>query len=288
MSAHEPTQDEKVLLSHPRSDAETHAINRQVWDRMAAAGEPLCTPATLKELANPLGTVDPLGWLGPTLRGWRVLCLAAGGGRHSALYSAAGAQVTVVDLSPAMLEIDRQMARQHGFDIQLIEGSMEQLPMLTTASFDLVIHPVSTCYVPKVGPVFAEVARLVAAGGMYVSQHKQPISLQATTEAEHHSRYRVEHTYYRDQAVPHPPHRNSTTARLRESGAREYLHRWEEIVGGICRSGFVIEDLVEPLHAKGDAAVGTFEHRATYIAPYVRIKARRIGVRQGLWVPGNR
>jgi hypothetical protein len=45
----------------------------------------------------------------------------------------------------------------------------------------------------------------------------------------------------------------------------------------LCRAGFVIEDLVEPLHAKADAEPGTFAHRSRYVAPYVRIKARRVG-----------
>ena len=43
------------------------------------------------------------------------------------------------------------------------------------------------------------------------------------------------------------------------------------------RAGFVIEDLVEPCHAKADAQPGTFAHRSQYVAPYVRMKARRRG-----------
>ena len=64
-------------------------------------------------------------------------------------------------------------------------------------------------------------------------------------------------------------------SRLREEGTLEYLHRWEEILGQLCRGGFVIEDVVEPSHAEINAEPGSFGHRCTYIAPYVRIKARR-------------
>jgi hypothetical protein len=45
----------------------------------------------------------------------------------------------------------------------------------------------------------------------------------------------------------------------------------------MCRSGFVIEDLLEPLHARPDALPGSFAHRSRYVAPYVRVKARRTG-----------
>ena len=64
-------------------------------------------------------------------------------------------------------------------------------------------------------------------------------------------------------------------SRLREDGTAEFIHRWEEIVGGMCRTGFVVEDLVEPNHARGHANDGEFGHRCQYIAPYVRIKAVR-------------
>jgi hypothetical protein len=50
----------------------------------------------------------------------------------------------------------------------------------------------------------------------------------------------------------------------------------------------VIEDLSEPMHAKSDAARGTFSDRAKFIPPYVRIKARKQGaakVDPSLWVP---
>jgi hypothetical protein len=39
----------------------------------------------------------------------------------------------------------------------------------------------------------------------------------------------------------------------------------------------VIEDLIEPPHAQADAAPGSFGHRSRYVAPYVRVKARRVG-----------
>ena len=251
--------------------------NRRTYERMATAQAALCRPATAADLADPLAAVDQNGWLGGSIRHWRVLCLAAGGGRQSALYAAAGADVTVVDISPAMLQADRQMAAQQGLTIRTIEASMDHLPMLADGHFDCVVHPVSTCYLPDVRRVFAEVARLTRPGGLYISQHKQPVSLQASIDPVPGGGYLIRHAYYRETPIPPPTERTRSADRLRESGAVEYLHRWEQIVGGICRSGFVIEDLVEPVHAERSAAVGSFADRARYVAPYVRIKARRRG-----------
>jgi len=250
--------------------------NRRVYDRMADSGDPLCRPATEEELARPLSVVDQAGWLGGSIAGKRVLCLAAGGGRQSSLYAAAGADVTVVDLSGAMLELDRQVAAQRGFRMRVLQTTMEDLSGLGDAEFDVVIHPVSTCYVPSLEPVYAEVARVTGPGGLYISQHKQPVSLQA---AYHRSAegYPICHHYYRDTPVPAPASSSTSVKRLRESGAIEFLHRWEDLIGVMCRSGFVIEDLIEPLHAKPNAATNSFADRATFIPPYVRIKARRVG-----------
>jgi SAM-dependent methyltransferase len=249
--------------------------NQQCYDSLAAARAPLCKPASDAEIANPLATVDPLGWLGPSIRQKTVLCLAAGGGRQSALYASAGATVTVVDLSPAMLELDRQVARERKLPIQAIQGSMDRLEMLPAEAFDIVIHPVSSCYLPDIASIFREVARVTRPGGVYISQHKSPISLQASTTVGNGSKYWIEHSYYRIDPIPVAAEPNPNSRRLREPGAIEYLHRWEQIIGGICRAGMVIEDLVEPLHADELADSGSFGDRARFIAPYVRIKARK-------------
>ncbi|MBB3204725.1 SAM-dependent methyltransferase [Rhodopirellula rubra] len=248
--------------------------NRECYQRMTAADAPLCRIVSDEELAEPLKTVDRIGWLGGNIRGWKVLCLAAGGGRQSCLYAAAGADVTVVDLSPAMLELDRQAAARRKYSVRLFEGSMDDLSMLPPQSFDLVVHPVSSCYLPDVAAIYAQVARVTRPGGLYISQHKSPVSLQGSMQRGN-GHYELRHDYYRTDPVPPPDMSNPVSSRLRESGAVEFLHRWEQLIGGLCRNGFVVEDLVEPLHASADAAPDTFADRARVIAPYVRIKARR-------------
>jgi SAM-dependent methyltransferase len=175
------------------------------------------------------------------------LCLAAGGGRHGPLYAAAGANVIVVDLSAEMLALDRQAAAEGGYDIRTVQASMD--------------------------PVYREVARVLAPGGLYISQHKQPVSLQADARPSTRG-YEIIEGYYRSGPLP-----TVEETLHRETGTLEFLHRWEELVGEMCRAGFVIEDLVEPCHARRDAQIGQFGHRSQFVAPYVRIKARRTSQR---------
>ncbi|MFO1062339.1 MAG: class I SAM-dependent methyltransferase [Pirellulales bacterium] len=247
--------------------------NQSAWDRMAKAGHALTSPATADELKQPLKVLDASGWLSGGINGWKVLCLAAGGGRHGPLYAAAGADVTVVDLSGAMLERDREVAAHYGIRLQTMQSSMEDLSMLGDGMFDLVIHPVSTCYLPSVSKVFNEVARVTKPQGLYISQHKQPANLQASLET-YTGHYVVEHPYYDRRSVP-PAQKPSL---LREPGTREFVHSWNDLIGGICRAGFVIEDVSEPNHGKPDALPGSFGYRCYFISPYLRIKARRTGM----------
>ncbi len=255
--------------------------NRRAWDERVRLGKPHTEPASGRDFENPLATLDQCGWLDDGVVGKRVLCLAAGGGRHGVLFAALGAQVTVVDLSPQMLALDRKVAGVRGLQITTVEASMESLPMLLESSFDLVIQPVSTCYVPDLRAVYREVARVTRPGGLYISQHKQPVSLQ-TSVTPAAGGYVIGEPYYRNGPLPEvigSPHR--------ETGTVEFFHRLEELLGGICRNGFVIEDLVEPRHFDRTAAPGTFEHRSFYIPPYITCKARRVAAveRKAIWVP---
>ena len=169
-----------------------------------------------------------------------------------------------------MLAQDRRIAKERGYGIRCVEASMDQMPMLDPASFDIVFQPVSTCYVPDVGAVYREVARVLRPNGSYVSQHKQPINMQSSALPSPQGDVVVE-PYYR--TGPLPPIVGEFEHR--ENGAMEFLHRWDQLLGEMLRSGFVLEDLYEPRHGNRLAKPGSFAHRSATVPPYVMFKARR-------------
>jgi ubiquinone/menaquinone biosynthesis C-methylase UbiE len=257
------------------SEDPVESINRRAYDAMAKRDHILTTPVSPSELANPLATLDARGWLGPSIRSWRVLCLAAGGGRQGPLYTAAGAEVSVVDISPAMLERDREAAKRFGMKIRIIEGTMCDLSMFRDSEFDLVAHPVSTCYIRDPSVVYNQVARVLRAGGLYISQHKQPTNVQASLQPRDGS-YVLE----TEIGAAAKTVQAGATSWLREPNTIEYAHSLESLLGGMCRAGMVIEDVAEPDHARPEATPGSMGHRCRFIAPYLRIKARRVAASQ--------
>jgi SAM-dependent methyltransferase len=200
----------------------------------------------------------------------RVLCLAAGGGRHAPLLARAGAEVTVLDLAPEMLAIDRRLAAAHGLKLTAVSGSIDDLPAkFAAASFDVVVQPVCTSYVRDLAPVHAGLAHVLRSGGLLVAQHKQPASLQAHAVIGGGG-WSLQS--FNVEGLPLPPvdgHEH------REEGMQEFLHTLAGLIGGLCRAGFTIEDLEEPQRGDAWAAVGSTMHRAAFLPLYLKLKARR-------------
>ncbi len=265
--------------------------NRQAWNHLADSGSQFAKVASDAECREPLKVLDGRGWLPSSVAGLNVLCLASAGGWQAILYAVAGANVTVLDISDSMLRLDEREAGRRGLKLSLFQGSMDDLSMFGDQTFDIVHQPVSTCYVPDLKPVYREVARVLRDNGIYISQHKQPISLQISHRNER-QQFVIGVEYYHEGPLP----RQQDTS-YRESGSAEYLHRMEDIVGGLCRSGFVIEDLREPKRADYTVDVTHFGYRGRFVPPYVRMKARRLpridtekasdSTASSIWIPGN-
>ena len=108
------------------------------------------------------------------IRGMEVLCLAGGGGQQSALCSLLGAKVTVLDLTPEQLRRDQVAAQHYGYEVETIQGDMRDLSVLEGRTFDRVIQPISTLYVPDLSELFAGVARVLKSGGLYYADFCYP------------------------------------------------------------------------------------------------------------------
>lgn len=158
--------------------------NRLAWNSEVKKGNTWTIPvgeAELEEAAK--GVVKilltptkyvPAEWLGD-LKAKRVLCLASGGGQQGPILAAAGAKVTVFDNSDAQLGRDQQVAAEFNLEIRTVQGNMQDLSCFEDEAFDLIIHPVSNCFIDDILPVWQECGRVLKAGGYLLSGFTNPI-----------------------------------------------------------------------------------------------------------------
>jgi 2-polyprenyl-3-methyl-5-hydroxy-6-metoxy-1,4-benzoquinol methylase len=131
--------------------------NQIAWDNKVKQGKRYTIPAgpeVIKQAKAGNWQVNltpcipvPREWF-PPLEGLKILCLASGGGVQGPILAAAGADVTVFDNSPLMLETDRSVAVRDSLKIRTVEGDMADLGQFSNSCFDLIVHPVSNTFVP--------------------------------------------------------------------------------------------------------------------------------------------
>ncbi|GAP13338.1 methylase [Longilinea arvoryzae] len=229
---------------------DTVSYNRSAWDKQVEKQNMWTIPVTSEQVQaarrgnwqivlTPTKPV-PAGWFPSPLTGHDVLCLASGGGQQGPILAAAGANVTVFDNSPRQLAQDRLVAERDGLILRTVQGDMADLSAFADGSFDLIINPVSTCFVEDVLPVWRECARVLRAGGALLMGFNQP------------------HTYCLDEkdglwflrfALPYSDLGSLTpqerAARLGPDDPLEFSHTFTDFLAGQMAAGLALVDLYE-------------------------------------------
>ena len=158
--------------------------NRIAWNKQVKDNNKWTLPVSPELIANAkkgdwevvlTPTIPvPKEWFG-NIRNKKILCLASGGGQQGPIFSAAGADVTVFDLSEEQLNRDREVAEREGLDIKTVQGDMINLSAFENEYFDLIFHPVSNCFIPDVLPVWKECSRVLKKGGSLLSGFANPL-----------------------------------------------------------------------------------------------------------------
>ncbi len=248
--------------------ADATEVNQAAWEKLATTGRFVASaPQRLSNERAMLG-LDP--WLRKIgVKAKRVLCLAAGGGTHAPLLAMAGADVTVVDFCDAILNVDRECAAALALPIRTVCCDMQDLSVLNTQQFDIVVQPVSNNYVRDPSIVYAEIHRALLPGGWYLSQNKSPTALQV-------GYCRSLNNYVLTLGQPEEAASNTVEIPwLKEPEMREFGHSHADLIGKLCEIGFTIHGFEEPNHADAWASPGSLEHVAQFVPPYFKLLARR-------------
>ncbi len=106
-----------------------------------------------------------------------VVDAPCGPGRHLVHWARIGAKCLGVDLSPTMLALAREKARQAGVDVWLVRGRMERLPLKGGVA-DFVVNLFNSFgYLDEAGnkQVLEEAARVLRPGGVFVLDTRNPV-----------------------------------------------------------------------------------------------------------------
>lgn len=183
----------------------------------------------------------PDSWY-PPLEGARVLGLASGGGQQMPLLTAAGARCTVLDYAPAQLESERMVSQREGYEIDIVRADMTKPLPFDDASFDMVLNPVSLCYVREVEPIWREVARVLRPQGVLLTGLDTGFNYVVDVD----ERQIVRGLPFDPVAEP------SLVVELEdEDEGMQFSHTLDELLGGLLRTGFAIDDLYEDTNGEG-------------------------------------
>ena len=178
----------------------------------------------------------PKEWY-PELKGCKVLGLASGGGQQMPILTAAGAECTVLDYSEKQLESEKMVAEREGYTIELVRADMTKPLPFEDETFDMILHPVSNCYVEEVLPIWRECYRILKKGGRLLAGLDNGFNFLFNEDDEKE----IIHT------LPYNPLKNPElyAESIKNNWGIQFSHTLDEQIRGQIQAGFTLRDLYE-------------------------------------------
>lgn len=186
------------------------------------------------------------------MKGAKVLGLASGGGQQMPIFSALGAECTVLDYSEKQLQSEKEVAKRENYEINLVKADMTKPLPFEDEAFDLIFHPVSNCYIEDVVHVWKECYRILKKGGILLAGLDNGINFIFDDEEEKLM-----------NKLPFNPLKDKELYEksLKNDWGIQFSHTIEEQIGGQLQAGFILTDIFEDINGQGrlhDFNVPTF------------------------------
>ncbi|MGA9227257.1 MAG: class I SAM-dependent methyltransferase [Mesobacillus sp.] len=195
------------------------------------------------EISVTTGKPVPRNWFPKSLNGLKILCLASGGGQQGPVLAAAGADVTVVDISKKQLEQDEFVAKRDGLTLKTRLADMSDLSCFKDEQFDIIIHPVANLFVEDLSKVWNEASRVLKNKGILISGFTNPLLFIFDDEEDMKGNLVVKNS------IPSSSLDNLTDVQIAEylnsDKTIEFGHTLEDQIQGQIEAGFVISGLYE-------------------------------------------
>lgn len=161
------------VLSHNEAAWDQQALLQQDWSKPVSS-EVINAARNGQWQIHITKKPVPETWLPRSIEGKDILCLASAGGQQAPVLAAAGANVTVFDISAKQLEQDRFVADRDRLKLKTVQGDMSDLSAFDEQSFDYIVHPISNLYVADLKPVWKECYRVLRTGGVLLASFYNP------------------------------------------------------------------------------------------------------------------
>lgn len=177
------------------------------------------------------------------MQGAKILGLASGGGQQIPIFTALGAQCTVLDYSQEQLRKEELVAQREGYDVELVRADMSKPLPFADESFDLIFHPVSNCYVKELQPIWNECYRVLKKGGILLTGWDNGINYLFEDDDEE----RV------CCALPFDPLSNPAQyeTSVKNDWGIQFSHTIEEELDGQLRAGFTLTGIYGDTNGSG-------------------------------------
>ena len=228
--------------------------NQKAWDKQAESQQEWSKPVSSQIISEAKKghwqihlTPSPLPkeWLGD-IRGKRILCLASAGGQQAPILAAAGAIVTVFDLSEKQLEQDKKVAIRDNLELEIVQGDMQYLDVFPDETFDLIFHPISNLYIPDVNPVWHECHRILKPKGKLLASFFNPIVFVGERPNGSNQNHDIITPCYR---MPFSELANLSPEKIAEKQEKGeafvFGHSLTDLIGGQIKAGFNIAGFLE-------------------------------------------
>jgi ubiquinone/menaquinone biosynthesis C-methylase UbiE len=180
-----------------------------------------------------------------TLAGKKLLGLASGGGQQMPIFSAAGADCTVLDYSDAQLASEKLVSEREHYSINIVKADMTQRFPFDDCSFDIIFHPVSNCYIEDVYHVWNECFRVLKKGGILLAGMDNGINFLFDD-------YDTLPLVVVNKLPYNPLHDKELYEKLAKSDdGIQFSHTLEEQINGQLKAGFILTNLYEDNDTRG-------------------------------------
>lgn len=184
----------------------------------------------------------PKSWF-PDMKNLKILGLASGGGQQMPIFTACGADCTVLDYARSQLESEKMVARRENYSINIVRADMTKPLPFENESFGLIFHPVSNCYVEDVLPIWKECYRVLKRGGILLAGLDNGIRY-AFNNDETGLEYKL----------PFNPLKNKEIYddSIKNDWGIQFSHTVEEQIGGQLQAGFRLVDIYQDTSGAGN------------------------------------